>query len=182
MRVTQRAISSIKPYESNPRQTEAAVDHVAAAIERFGFRQPIVVDEKGIIVVGHVRYAAALKLGLKKVPVHVADDLTAEQVRAYRIADNAAAGHSEWDLELLEFEVGELSTEFDAAALGFDEDALAELLGTIEPEATPTGKDPGQSAYEEQYGVIVVCESEADQEAVYKKLTKQGLECRVVCT
>ena len=88
MKVEQRAISTIRPYEANPRVNDPAVDAVARSIEEFGFRQPIVVDEEGVIVVGHTRLKAAAKLGLAMVPVHVAKDLTPEQRRAYRIADN----------------------------------------------------------------------------------------------
>ncbi len=83
MQVEERKISDIRPYEGNPRQNEAAVDAVAALIREFGFRQPIVVDEEGVIVVAHTRYQAALKLGLEKVPVHVACGLTPEQICAY---------------------------------------------------------------------------------------------------
>src|SRR5713226_3564395 len=83
MLVEMRQIASIRPYENNPRFNDAAVDAVAASIRAFGFRQPIVVDEDGVIVVGHTRYKAALKLGLTEVPVHVATELTAAQLKAY---------------------------------------------------------------------------------------------------
>ena len=91
MHVELRPISTIRPYENNPRLNDAGVDAVAASIRDFGFRQPIVVDEDGVIIVGHARYKAALKLGLETVPVHVAADLTPEQIKAYRIADNQTA-------------------------------------------------------------------------------------------
>ena len=87
MQIELRPIDQIKPYPGNPRQNDEAVDAVAASLKEFGFRQPIVVDAEGIIIVGHTRYKAALKLGLKQVPVHVATDLTPAQVKAYRIAD-----------------------------------------------------------------------------------------------
>ena len=83
-----RNIDEIKPYERNPRLNDNAVDAVAASLKEFGFRQPIVIDGDGVIVCGHTRYKAAKKLGLAKVPVHVAKDLTPEQVKAYRLADN----------------------------------------------------------------------------------------------
>src|SRR5258708_17215919 len=97
MLVEMRPIASIRPYENNPRLNDAAVDAVAASIRAFGFRQPIVVDEDGVIVVGHTRYKAALTLGLATVPVHVAVGLTPAQLKAYRIADNQTARLSEWD-------------------------------------------------------------------------------------
>ena len=88
MKVQLRPITTIRPYDRNPRRNDQAVDAVAASIREFGFRQPIVVDEEGVIIVGHTRYKAALKLGLDKVPVHVATGLTPAQIKAYRLADN----------------------------------------------------------------------------------------------
>ena len=87
MKIELRPLAEIRPYEKNPRVNDAAVDAVAESIRRFGFRQPIVIDADGLIVVGHTRWKAATSLGLERVPVHVATDLTPEQVRAYRIAD-----------------------------------------------------------------------------------------------
>lgn len=118
-----RSIDSIKPYDKNPRQNDDAVDAVAASLQEFGFRQPIVVDGDGVIVCGHTRYKAAVKLGLAKVPVHVAGDLTPEQVRAYRIADNKTSDLSDWDYDILPIELSELQDAgFDLGLLAFDED------------------------------------------------------------
>ena len=83
MHVEMRPIETIRPYENNPRLNDEAVDAVAASVEAFGFRQPIVIDEAGVIIVGHTRYKAALKLGLTEVPVHVAVGLSPAQARAY---------------------------------------------------------------------------------------------------
>jgi ParB-like chromosome segregation protein Spo0J len=91
MHVERRRLNSIRPYENNPRQNDPAVDAVAASIQAFGFRQPIVVDEQDVITVGRTRYKAALKLGLELVPVHVAVGLTPAPAKAYRIADNQTA-------------------------------------------------------------------------------------------
>ena len=91
MQVEMRPINTIFPYENNPRHNDAGVDAVAASLREFGWRQPIVVDEEGVIIVGHTRYKAALKLGWDEVPVHVAVGLTPAQARAYRIADNQTA-------------------------------------------------------------------------------------------
>jgi hypothetical protein len=103
---------------------------VAHSIREYGFRQPIVVDGDGVIVCGHTRWKAAQKLSLAKVPVHVAKDLTPEQVRAYRIADNKTAELAEWDMDLLAVELGALrELDIDLASLGFDEDELAKLFG-----------------------------------------------------
>lgn len=88
MNISNMKVSDIRPYEKNPRLNEGAVDAVAASIKEFGWRAPIVVDKEMVIICGHTRLLAAKKLGLDVVPVHVADNLTPEQVQAYRIADN----------------------------------------------------------------------------------------------
>jgi DNA modification methylase len=130
MEVELRPIGSIKPYESNPRLNDAAVDAVAASIKAFGFRQPIVVDEADVIIVGHTRYKAALKLGMETVPVHVAVGLTPEQARAYRIADNQTATLSAWDDDKLPLELMALQQAgFSLDLTGFSADELLGLLG-----------------------------------------------------
>lgn len=126
-----RSIDSIRPYDKNPRINDGAVDAVAASLKEFGFRQPIVIDAGGVIICGHTRYKAAQKLGLAKVPVHVATDLTPEQVKAYRIADNKTADLAEWDYEILPIELSELmEAGFDMNLLAFDEKELTKLLNT----------------------------------------------------
>ncbi len=148
LNVEYRPLAEIKPYEKNPRDNDAAVDAVAESIRRFGFRQPIVVDEHGVIVCGHTRWKAAQKLGLAQVPVHVARDLTPEQIRAYRIADNKTAELAEWNLELLPLEMAELQgAGIDWSLLGFDQDELAKLLdpgvkqGLTDPDDVPAPPD-----------------------------------------
>src|SRR5689334_24710575 len=113
-------IDGVKPYDRNPRQNDQAVDAVAASLKEFGWRQPIVVDAEGVIVVGHTRWKAAQKLGLSEAPVHVATDLTSEQIRAYRLADNKTGELAEWNLELLPLELAELQgAGIDWSLLGF---------------------------------------------------------------
>jgi DNA modification methylase len=148
MHIELRPIASVRPYENNPRINDQAVDAVAASIREFGFRQPIVVDAQGVIIIGHVRYKAALKLGLEKVPVHVAKDLTPEQVKALRIADNKTADFSDWNYDLLPIELSELqSMNYDLGLLGFNQDELAELLdpgvkdGLCDPDEVPAPPD-----------------------------------------
>jgi len=137
-----RLLEAIKPYEGNPRINEAAVDAVAASMREFGVRQPVVVDENGVIICGHTRYKAAQKLGLAKVPVHVAKDLSEAKIRAYRIADNQTASIAEWDYELLPVELGRLrDMQFDLELLGFDSDVLA---GLLDPGVQPGLTDPDE--------------------------------------
>ena len=124
-----RPLDDVQPYENNPRRNDDAVDAVACSIEQFGFRQPIVVDAAGVIVVGHTRWKAARKLGLTHVPVHVATDLSPEKARAYRLADNQTATLAEWNFDLLPVELAGLREDgFDLDLLGFDGEELARLL------------------------------------------------------
>lgn len=123
MKVIMRSIADVIPYENNPRVNDKAVEAVAASIKEFGFKQPIVVDSSGVIVVGHTRLKAAKLLGMSKVPVVVADDLTDEQIREYRLADNKTAELSEWDFAALQDELDALG-DIDMSAFGFvDESA-----------------------------------------------------------
>ena len=117
--IIEKKITDVKPYEKNPRRNDEAVDYVAESIRHFGWKQPIVIDKNGIIVAGHTRYKAAKKLGLKKIPCIVADDLTDEQVKAYRLADNKVAEAAEWDFALLDQELDDLF-DFDMTVFGFD--------------------------------------------------------------
>src|SRR5579871_1471077 len=147
MEVKMRPITSIRPYENNPRINEAAVDAVAASIREFGFRQPIVVDEEGVIIVGHTRYKAAKRLGMEFLPVHVATGLSPEQARAYRIADNQAATIATWDEDRLPLELMALQEAgFDLELTGFSADELLRLMespteGLTDPDAVPEPPD-----------------------------------------
>ncbi len=142
MTVEERPIESVKPYANNPRINDNAVDAVAASIKEFGFRIPIVVDADNTIICGHTRLKAAQRLNLNKVPVHVAHDLSPDQVRALRIADNQTAQLSSWDFDLLPIELSALQdADFDISLIGFSEEELAKLLGNDEPLAGQTDPD-----------------------------------------
>lgn len=112
-------IADLKPYANNPRINDKAVKYVANSIKEFGFKVPIVIDQNHEIVCGHTRYKACIQLGIDKVPCIVADDLTEEQIKAYRIADNKVAEYSEWDLDLLEIELDDI-IGIDMEEMGFD--------------------------------------------------------------
>jgi DNA modification methylase len=148
MKIELRSLSAIKPYVNNPRVNDAAVDAVAASLQAFGFRQPIVVDEDGVIIVGHTRYKAAMKLGLDEVPVHVAVGITPAQAKAYRLADNQTATLSSWDDDKLPLELAQLQQlDFDLNLTGFSSDELMRLIGSEEnagltdPDAVPEPPD-----------------------------------------
>jgi hypothetical protein len=148
MHIELRPISTIRPYEHNPRINDPAVEAVAASIKAFGFRQPIVVDTDGVIIVGHTRYKAAEKLGLETVPVHVATNLTPAEVKAYRIADNQTHTLSQWDDDKLALELAALQgLSFDLNLTGFAADELMRLLqpasqtGHTDPDFVPEPPD-----------------------------------------
>jgi DNA modification methylase len=129
MRVEMRRLVDIKPYPHNPRRNDQAVAAVAASIREFGFRQPLVLDEAGVIVVGDTRYKAAGQLGMEEVPVHVASGLTPAQVKAYRLADNQTHELSDWEQARLVQELAELQQmHFDLDVVGFSTDELHDLL------------------------------------------------------
>lgn len=135
MKVREVPISKVVPYPGNPRIAGAAVAKVKASLQEFGFQQPIVVDGKWVIIAGHTRHAAALDLGMERVPVVVADGLSEAQARAYRIADNRTGAEAAFDPELLRVELADLAgTPLDLATLGFDVAELDTLLSAPEPE------------------------------------------------
>ena len=129
MKIEQWSVERIIPYKRNPRRNEDAVEKVAASIKAFGFKVPIVVDKDAVIIAGHTRLLAALRLGMKEVPVLVARDLSPAQVKAYRLADNRVHEEAVWDEELLALELGDLSKlGFDLTETGFDADEINALL------------------------------------------------------
>lgn len=122
---TLEPLAAIRPYPGNPRKIpQAAIDAVAASIRRFGWRQPIVVDADGVIIAGHVRYAAAKQLDLAEAPVHRAD-LSADEARAYRLADNRTGEITLWDAAPL---YGELKALADVDVPGFSADEVRAFL------------------------------------------------------
>lgn len=132
-----RRPSELQPYFNNPRKNEDAIAKVAESIQTFGFKQPIVIDADAVIIVGHTRYLAALKLELDEVPVIVADDLSPQEAKAYRIADNRTGEEAEWDYELLADELFDIDT--DELFTGFDPD---EIEGLAMDDIDVAGMDP----------------------------------------
>ena len=144
MKVENWPITKPIPYSRNPRRNEGAIAKVAGSLKEFGWRQPIVVDTEGVIIAGHTRLLAAQKLGLSQVPVHIATDLSPQQIKAYRLADNRVAQEAEWDNDLLKLELSELYEEgFSLDLTGFNEDELEALLaegtedGLTDEDETP---------------------------------------------
>lgn len=153
MQIIEKDIAELKEYQNNPRNNDEAVEAVAESIKQFGFKVPIVIDNKNIIVCGHTRLKAAERLGLSSVPCIVADDLTDEQIKAFRLADNKTGELAEWDFETLEKELAELTAfDVDMTAFGFDESIFEEIL----------------TADEDNFDV------EAEMEDIAEPTTKQG--------
>lgn len=119
MKVVNIDIDNIKPYSKNPRINDNAVKYVAESIKQFGFKVPIVIDKNNVIVAGHTRYKASKQLGLKNVPCVIADDLTEEQIKAFRLADNKVSEFADWDFELLNNELEDI--DLDMTDFGFND-------------------------------------------------------------
>ena len=144
MQIIEVAIDKLKEYENNPRNNEKAVEAVAESIKEFGFKVPVVIDTNYTIVAGHTRKKASELLGLETVPCIMANDLTPEKIKAYRLADNKTAELAEWDLEKLEKEMAELTAfDVDMSAFGFDE-----AIFDIEAQAEEDGFDEQQALEE----------------------------------
>ena len=175
MNIVELKIGDLQPYENNPRKNDKAVDKVAESIKQFGFKVPIVIDSNNVIIAGHTRYKAAKKLKLKEVPCIVATDLTEEQIKAFRLADNKVSEFSEWDFDALEKELDALG-DFNMDDFGFDL--------SLDDDEEDEEIEPAEANfnYQEQYGVIVMCKNEQEQQQAYETLLEMGYECKVVAT
>ena len=133
MNIIEKKVKDLKPYEKNPRLNDDAVKYVAESIRNFGFKVPIVIDKDNNIVCGHTRWKACKKLKIDTVPCVVADDLTEEQIKAFRVADNKTSEKSGWDFALLDTELAEIET-IDMTLLGFDETKNSEPIDLDDEE------------------------------------------------
>ncbi len=178
------ALDRILPYARNARKiSERAIEKVAASIREFGWQQPIVVDIKGVIIVGHTRVLAARRLGLLNAPVVVAAHLTPAQVKAYRLMDNRSHQEATWDMPLLGVEILELKAlGADLKLTGFDASELASTddfslggwddEGKAEAERKKTGGDGLE------FRIVVDCGSELQQTELMQRFETEGLKCR----
>ena len=141
MNIKEIAIDNLREYENNPRNNDNAVDAVAESIREFGFKVPAVVDRNNVIVCGHTRVKAAQKLGMETVPCIIADDLTPEQIKAFRLADNKTGELAGWDFAKLEEELSELDG-FDMSAFGFVENDEVDIDSFFEDAEEKKEKEP----------------------------------------
>lgn len=151
MNITNIPLKNLKPYENNPRKNDDAVKYVAESIKEFGFKVPIVIDKNNVIVAGHTRYKAAKKLKMSEVPCIIADDLTDEQIKAFRLADNKVAEKAEWDFDLLNAELDDI-IDLDMELFGF-EDAL---------------QDDAEEAVEDEFEVELPAEPKSKLGDIYQ--------------
>lgn len=167
MQITNVNIKDIKPYKNNPRFNDNAVDYVANSIKEFGFKVPVVLDKNNVIITGHTRVKACEKLGIEEIPCIYANDLTEEQVKAFRLADNKVGEIADWDFDLLNNELDDI--EFDMSEFGFLDMDLKEE-NKERKEATLN---------EEEFQIIIDCEDESQAEYYYNKIQEIGIECRI---
>lgn len=138
MNIVEITLEELRPYENNPRNNDEAVEPVANSIKEFGFKVPIVIDKDNVIIAGHTRYKAAKKLGLEKVPCIIADDLTEEQIRAFRLADNKVSEIATWDIELLDIELDNI-LDIDMSLFDFNMN-IEEIPDELERDIETTEK------------------------------------------
>ena len=146
MEVKNVSVKDILPYENNPRKNEDAVEYVMNSIRDFGFKQPLVLDKNYVIIVGHTRFAAAKKLGYKEVPCIIADDLSEEKARAYRLADNKTNEFAEWDNKELQEELDALFESIQMDRYGFSiQIENIDLKGELEESEQKIARELGEA-------------------------------------
>ena len=170
-------VDDLIPYENNPRRNEEAVEYVANSIKEFGFKVPIIVDKENVIVTGHTRLKAAQKLGLKEVPVIRAEDLSDEQIKAFRLADNKVGEYAQWDEDLLGLELSDI--DLDMSEFGF----IDEINEKIMSDEKEDGEVEFTEVLGEEHNYIVLyfdnevdwlqAESLFDLKPVYNLSTRQ---------
>lgn len=167
--IVYKPIKELKPYKKNAKKhPKEQVEQIANSIKEFGFTQPVLIDRNNCVVAGHGRILGAKKAGLKEVPTLCLDDLTEEQIKAYRLADNKL-NESEWDFNLLDEELGLLADDIDMSLFGFD----VEL-----PEVEEKKNKKVEFEIKKQNKVIVECISEKQAEDLYNRLVEEGYQCQ----
>ncbi len=158
MEIVYKKVNDLIPYENNPRINDEAVEYVKNSIKEFGFKVPIIIDKNNVIVAGHTRLKASLELGLEEVPCIIADDLTEEQIKALRLADNKVGEKSLWDYDLLNVEIDSI-TNIDMSL--FDFDILEEIGGDIDIVEEPEIKFT-EILNEEHNYIVLYFDNEVD--------------------
>lgn len=171
LNIVYKNIKELKPYKKNAKKhNKEQVEQIANSIKEFGFTQPVIIDKNNCVVAGHGRILGAKKAGLKQVPTVTLEELTEEQIKAYRLVDNKL-NESEWDFSLLDEELGILSEDIDMGLFGFDTDMSDEELDEVMKEVKFKTK--------EKHLVIVPCKSEKETIKVQKEIEQLGYKCDV---
>lgn len=175
LQIVYKDINDLQMYENNPRKNSDAVQYVANSISQFGFKVPIIIDKNNMIICGHTRYKAARRLKMAKVPCIMADDLSEDQIRAFRLADNKVAEMSTWDYDRLEQEFMLLDPlEFDIADFGFFPNYDTDDEEEDEDDNETSGSD------NQRFIVQIECKSLNEQRETYERLTNMGIECEMI--
>lgn len=184
MKIINKKLEELKPYENNPRFNDDAVKYVANSIKEFGFKVPIIIDKDGVIVAGHTRYKASLELGLEEVPCIVADDLTPAQIKAFRIAENKTNDLASWNDDLLGEELKGLMDDIDMTDFGFGDFEISMLTDDMEPDDYDDEliKQYSQNAddFLENKRVIITYKTPEETEFLKNLIREEGEELGVV--
>lgn len=165
-------IRDLKPYKKNAKKhNKEQVEQIANSIKEFGFTQPVIIDKNNEVVAGHGRILGAKKAGLKQVPTVCLEELTEEQIKAYRLVDNKL-NESEWDYDLLDEELGILGESIDMDLFGFE----------LEEQQEKETKKKVEFEIKEKYEVHIICKDEKQMEQVYNNVKGYGQECKLVST
>lgn len=176
LNIVYKNIKELKPYKKNAKKhNKEQVEQIANSIKEFGFTQPVIIDKNNCVVAGHGRILGAKKAGLKQVPTVCLEDLTEEQIKAYRLVDNRL-NESEWDYGLLDEELENLTEDIDMDLFGFD------LSEEQQEEDETENKKKVEFEIKEKYEVHIICKDEKQMEQVYNNVKGYGQECKLVST
>ena len=195
MKITEIPVNQLKPYKKNARFNENAIPKVAESIKQFGFKNPIIVDKNMFVIAGHTRLEASKTLGLEKVPCIIADDLTPQQVKAFRLVDNRTSEFASWNYDLLQTELDSINidlSDFEFPDLTYEDTITSdELESMLDDNTDPTseygkddeggeenGTDSSPVRKKEEYKVEIICKTETEQESLYYELVNRGLNVR----
>lgn len=168
MEIIYKNIDELIPYKNNPRLNDEAVEYVKNSIKEFGFKVPIVIDKNNVIIAGHTRIKASKELGIKDIPCIIADDLTEEQVKAFRLVDNKVSEKSMWNYSKLDEELDSI-LDIDMSMFDFD----------INTDNVEIERIDLSNKEFEKYEIIITCQNEIELEEKYNKLMKEGYECKI---
>lgn len=172
LNIVYKPIKELKPYKKNAKKhSKEQVEQIANSIKEFGFTQPVIIDKHNSVVAGHGRILGAKKAGLKQVPTVCLEDLTEEQIKAYRLVDNKL-NESEWDYSLLDEELENLTDDIDMELFGFE----------LEEQQEKETKKKVEFEIKEKYEVHIICKDEKQMEQVYNDVKGYGQECKLVST